>query len=73
VVLARANNSMGKLFSKNSKIKVVQVTDVQPSKSVTPEEDSGMQRISRTFDQDLEIFLLNNILLSVQFFEDFER
>lgn len=51
----------------------MQVTDVQPSKSVTPEEDSGMQRISRTFDQDLEIFLLNNILLSVQFFEDFER
>jgi len=60
---------MGKFFSKR---KGVEVTHIQPLQPVKP-EDPGLQRIRRNFDQDLEKFLLNNMLLSVQFFEHFER
>jgi hypothetical protein len=44
---------------------------VQP-RSVDP-EDAVLNRIRTTLSQDLETFLLNNILLSVQFFDNFER
>jgi hypothetical protein len=44
---------------------------VQP-RNVDP-EDPALNRIRTTLSQDLETFLLNNILLSVQFFDNFER
>jgi hypothetical protein len=39
----------------------------------TDPEDAILNRIRTTLSQDLETFLLNNILLSVQFFDNFER
>jgi len=60
---------MGKLFTKHKR---EQVSQIQPSQAVAP-EDPGLQKIRKTLDEELEKFLLNNILLSVQFFEDFER
>jgi hypothetical protein len=44
---------------------------VQPT-HIDPEE-AVLNRIRTTLSQDLETFLLNNILLSVQFFDNFER
>jgi hypothetical protein len=41
-------------------------------KNIDP-EDAVLNRIRTTLSQDLETFLLNNILLSVQFFDNFER
>jgi hypothetical protein len=41
-------------------------------KNIDP-EDAVLNRIRTTLSEDLETFLLNNILLSVQFFENFER
>lgn len=41
-------------------------------KRIDPEE-AVLNRIRTTLSQDLETFLLNNILLSVQFFDNFER
>ena len=69
MVLVRANNSMGILFSKRKPEQQSQTTSSQPVKP----EDPGLEKIKRTLEQDLEKFLLNNILLSVQFFENFER
>jgi len=60
---------MGKLFSKRQAVQESKTEQPRP----VEREDPGLQRIRRTFDQDLEKFLLNNILLSVQFFEDFDR
>jgi hypothetical protein len=51
--------------------KVEQAPSVQP-KNIDPEE-AVLNRIRTTLSQDLETFLLNNILLSVQFFDNFER
>jgi hypothetical protein len=36
-------------------------------------EDAVLNRIRKTLSQDLDTFLLNNILLSVHFFDNFER
>jgi hypothetical protein len=51
--------------------------NVDQSESVKPKivdhEEAAINRIRKTLSQDLETFLLNNILLSVQFFENFER
>lgn len=69
VVLVLAYSSMGKFFTKPKR---EQVSQIQPSQAVAP-EDPGLQKIRKTLDEELEKFLLNNILLSVQFFEDFER
>lgn len=69
MVLVRANKNMGKIFSKRKPNHESQPAPSQPEEP----EDPGLQRIRRTLNQDLEKFLLNNILLSVQFFEDFER
>jgi hypothetical protein len=60
---------MGFWHSKSQK-KEQQVA-VQP-KNKDPEE-AVLNRIRTTLSQDLETFLLNNILLSVQFFDNFER
>jgi len=60
---------MGKIFSTRKDKKE---SATAPSKPVEP-EDPGLQRIRRSLDENLEIFLLNNMLLSVQFFENFER
>jgi hypothetical protein len=60
---------MGKIFSKRDPDKKRQTAQ---SQQVEP-EDPGLQKIRKTLEEDLEKFLLNNILLSVQFFENFER
>lgn len=53
--------------------KAAQKTRTEPSEPVKPEDpDPGLQKIKRTLEHDLEKFLLNNILLSVQFFENFD-
>jgi hypothetical protein len=39
----------------------------------TDPEEAVINRIRKTLSQDLETFLLNNILLSIQFFDNFER
>lgn len=60
---------MGKFFSKRKPEQEVQTA---PPQSVEP-EDPGLRKIRNTLNQDLDKFLLNNILLSVQFFGNFER
>jgi hypothetical protein len=60
---------MGNIFTRR---KPEQESQPPPSQPVA-REDHGLQRMRRTLNQDLEKFLLNNILLSVQFFENFER
>jgi hypothetical protein len=62
---------MGKLFSKSRRTPK-DVTTVEPPPPVKT-ADHGLQRMQKTFNEDLETFLLNNVLLCVQFFEDFER
>lgn len=61
---------MGMFFTKHT-------DNVQETPKVTPtkvgDEDTGLEKIRKTLNQELENFLLNNILLSVQFFENFER
>ena len=69
MVLVGANNSMGKLFSRH---RPEQKPSTEPVKPVEP-EDPGLRKIRTTLDNDLEKFVLNNVLLSVQFFENFER
>jgi hypothetical protein len=61
---------MGFWHSKQQR-KIDQSESVKP-KSIDPEE-AVINRIRKTLSQDLETFLLNNILLSVQFFDNFER
>jgi hypothetical protein len=61
---------MGFWQSKNQRT-LDQSASVKP-KTLDPEE-LVINRIRKTLSQDLETFLLNNILLSVQFFENFER
>lgn len=45
---------------------------VAPEKEIDPDE-VVLGRLRKTLRTDLETFLLNNILMSVQFFENFER
>jgi hypothetical protein len=68
MVLVRAN-SMGIVFSRR---KIKEPSPPAPTPPVEP-EDRGLRKIKKTFNEDLENFVLNNLLLSVQFFEHFER
>lgn len=36
-------------------------------------ESRGIERMRKTLRDDVELFLLNNILMSVQFFENYEK
>ena len=69
MVLVR-EDSMGFSISK-PKGKDHEVLPVQ-SRQVDLEE-AALTRIRKSLNEDLDTFLLNNILLSVQFFENFER
>jgi hypothetical protein len=60
---------MGFLHSKPQK----KDEQVSVQKKNTDPEEAVLNRIRTTLSQDLETFLLNNILLSVQFFDNFER
>jgi hypothetical protein len=62
---------MGTFFSRTRK-DTAEIKQVVPQDKVD-NEDHGLERLRKTLNQDLETFLLNNILLSVQFFENFER
>jgi hypothetical protein len=61
---------MGKFFSRHKKPDQ-EVETEQPQRVET--EDPGLRKIRIALHQDMDKFLLNNILLSVQFFENFER
>ncbi|PSN40706.1 hypothetical protein C0J52_13756 [Blattella germanica] len=62
---------MGFWISKPKPPELKTATQKQP-KSFDPEEIL-LSKIRKTLNQDLETFLLNNIMLSVQFFDCFER
>jgi hypothetical protein len=61
---------MGGFFSRGKRTNDVSQPEPPPQVKA---EDSGLERIRKTLNEDLETFLLNNVLLCVQFFEDFER
>lgn len=43
------------------------------SSNIRSYDDDAIERMNYQLDNDSDAFLLNNILLSVQFFENFER
>ena len=45
----------------------------EKSKTTENPENPALARIRKSLEQNMEVFLLNNILLSVQFFDNFER
>ena len=45
----------------------------KPPNSTDNPEDAALSRIRKNLTHDLDTFLLNNILLSIQFFDNFER